>query len=86
MHNVKIRIISQQQMNASPVEDSTENNNLGKFWISCLKDVMFYVDLTFSLKEDLQNKKKRKKIKICNTLIMTLLDFEVSGLVSFLVV
>lgn len=85
MHNVKIRIISQQQMNASPVEDSFAKNSLGKFWISCLKDVMFYVDLTFILKEDLQNEKK-KKIKVSNALIMTLVDFEVSVLVSFLVV
>lgn len=40
------------------------------------------VDLTFGLKENLQ----KKEIKVCNALIMTLLDFEVSVLVSFLVV
>lgn len=41
------------------------------------------MDLTFGLEEDLY---KKKIIKVCNALIMTLLDFEVSVLVSFRVV
>jgi len=45
--------------------------------------VVLYVDLTLDLKEELW---KKKIIKVCNALIMTVLDFEVSVLVSFLVV
>lgn len=45
--------------------------------------MVLYVDLTFGLNEDL---KKKKTIKVCNALIMTLLDLEVSVLVSFFVV
>lgn len=36
-----------------------KNNYLGKFWISCLKDVVLYVDLTFGLKEDSKKKQLR---------------------------